>query len=43
VFPVMRACARLYNKVASITVRQLAVRDSHGKFVVEVDLRRLSV
>jgi hypothetical protein len=32
---------RLYNKVPSITVRQstqLAVRDSHGKFVVEEEL-----
>jgi hypothetical protein len=25
----------LYNKVPSIIEKQLAVRDSHGKFVVE--------
>jgi hypothetical protein len=29
---------QLYNKVPGITVRQLAVRDSHGKFVVEEEL-----
>jgi hypothetical protein len=29
---------RLYSKVPSITARQLAIRDSHGKFVVEEEL-----